>query len=399
MINNINYSIFSDEELIELWYITPLNSLNRLKIYIEFSKRNKLELLNSIFKNNGDDNEFLCAKFKANIPLMGCITDDYVFLIIGYLICFFGIFLLGTRLFYTFNLSYYEIISKIWVYTCVYIIVPILIIYFIANIFISSYLIVTNKNIYVYVKILFLIKFLHNKIKLNNIIITEFKYIILNYIRYYIRYFGDKDFAYIAYWTHYKYDKIIRQWLYILSVGKYKCYLYSPKFEYSDEKDDKLIYNYKTFDIIDFFYVIEDVNFDVIFEAFKDKILFLNFINLILFLDCLINKKKFKTIIELSNKDYLLEDEGVILKLPTVDNKYLLVTNLRLIILSKRYKYLNSYDYEDKDLKLYSMTFQFALLYKREFVLAIPWRKINVPLLDLFSLFDKNAQNNWLDQT
>jgi hypothetical protein len=389
--NNTDFDIYSDFELLNLWNSLSLDSIKRLYLYNEFLKRNKLFLLNQKYLFNNSD-EHICYKIRTGIPYILCLSSNISILIMWVLfflpILIFSIF----ELCYTFNFPYYNFISenteKI---VRKFFILPSVMVYVIPNILMSSYIILTNKKIYINLKFFFGLSFLYKSIKLDNIIISEIKSFQADFLRYYLRNFSNNTFSFISYWINIKNNKILQDWIYVLSVNKFKSFFGSTEFINSETKVNNHISNYQSY-LLDFYYTVKNLSSDNILKAYKDKYLVANFKNLVEYLSSIVNKVKFNSIIETPNSDYLLENEFTILLLPTFNLNLLLVTNLRLIHLTKKYLFLNSYYYSDKKLKLVVISSGFKFFYKYDWnnIFTVPWIKINIPFIELLKFLGLN---------
>ncbi|MDR2140735.1 MAG: hypothetical protein LBR11_02935 [Deltaproteobacteria bacterium] len=220
---NRDYSFYDDNSLIDLWNKTKLNDLNRIYIYVELVKRNKIDLLNikALFKFH---NEFICTKFK-----LGCFGQRGIIRDIGNKVHFF--LFLGT--FFFVFLFVNNFLGKNFFYYISFF----LFLTFFHDLILSNYIILTSKKIYVCKKILFLFPIWSKSFSLDNITLYNnldaIGYFFLNFLSISCNLFifiNNKKYDQILYFSYYKNVYIFHKWLDILFKARSKCYLFSENF-------------------------------------------------------------------------------------------------------------------------------------------------------------------------
>jgi hypothetical protein len=394
---NNNYDSYDDNSLVNLFNKTKVNDLNRIYIYIELTKRNRLDLLDnhSRFKFN---NEFICTKFK-----LGCFGQRGMIKDIGNKVHFF--FFLFTVLF-LFLLKYNFLDESLFFYS-----IPLSFFAFFHDFVSSNYIILTNKKLYLCKKIFFLITIRAKSFSLNNIKLFNnldglghfFLYYISISINLYI-FTNNNQYNQILCFSYYKNIYIFHEWLKILFKDKFNCYLFSEKFinlnliNYN-VKD----YNVKDYNIYDFYNIIKDLPDTILLSLGKNNIQKVSFLLLYNYLKYQIDKVPIKKVSIIYKFPFLLKDEIVIfiykpVFLEQFRKNCLIITNFRVIkcITSDKINFncLNYYMLSDKKLVFTMHQIGIDVIYKSNVIYMMHWRYINIPIDDLLKMLRESSNNH-----
>jgi hypothetical protein len=396
--NSNDYSNCNDNILLDLWNKLLLNDIERIYIYKEFVKRNKLDLLARFSKVN-KKGEYLCAKFSTGIPLFSRVASKTGNLII--LLSLFSLILFNTLINngFTFNglidSAFKDLFTKYHIIFCMAVL-------FIPHIFASSCIKITNKNIYFIYYLFFVVNLTFKKIRFDSIdsITNSINFIKVNpfyfkqvcslesfYFNYDLIFIVNNKYISIKYWILHKYDKIFQYWIFVFVKNKHKCFFCSTNFIQLEVKDKREANQVNVCGIFDFYEATKDLSLEVISKIFKDKFLFYNFTNLIIYLQCILNHLNFADKAKLFYFNFLSQNEYIIFILYAqkyINYDLIIVTNLRLIHTNKKFLFKNSYFYYDKNLKLQPGETGISVIYRNNLISTITWSKINIPLVDFF---------------
>jgi hypothetical protein len=383
---NNDYNFYSDNSLIDLWNKTSLNDLNRIYIYIELAKRNKIYLLNTNLHN-----ELICTKFK-----LGCFGQRGMIKDIGNKV---HLFLFIFTMIFFLLLKYNFLDKNLFFYT-----IPLSFLLFFHDLISSNYIILTNKNLYVYKKILFFIPIPIKTFSLNNIILYNnldaIGYFFFNYLSIscnLIIFINPIKYEQILYFSYYKNIYIFHEWLKILLKNNSTCYLFSENFINNALRLNLINSQIRDYNIYDFYNVIKNLSDSIILNIGKNNIQKLSFFMLYNYLKYKIENIDIKKISIKYKFDFLLKNEYIVFIYKPVffegfNKKYLIITNYRVIqsikIDSFNFTCANYYMLTDKKLSFKIHTHDIDIIYNLNKTYTLYWRQINVPIVDLLKFLN-----------
>jgi hypothetical protein len=395
----------SDNELLDLWSKSKLNSLTRLFIFKELNKRNKLYLLEQLPNHKSYYNELIYAKFKQGYLIFGGISSQKgIFL---YLCC---VFFLSASLYlikYLFpdcvnhsncvNANIYIISLLVLLFLMIT-----LILFF--DLYMTSYILITNKSIIFYKRLFLFFNVTLYKIEFNN------KTSLISSIEWdfplpFPLSFNNKSSSIIIRCRLYLFDDVYKnfnytlncnlmaiynEWIRILSVkNNFKIYIPSLDGLFALATDHNPIDD--SSDFINYLNILRDIKKSHLIEysnKFKNLLYLSNYLHLTY--DAITNDVKY-------NKGRALAGaEPVALIFPNKSlsgftKSTLLFTNKRLIEVDKNItKIISSYLLLDIKLSFKTVIFGVAIYYNNIFKFLIYRNHINVPLLDFVQFLRSN---------
>lgn len=385
---------YTDNELINSWNKAKLNSFEKLYIYKELYKRNKLYLLDRFYLLKYNKNEYICAKFKQGCLTQGGISSDIGTICRVFFMVFLGIVSFSVNSSYLYCFPITSCISesthfKILMF-CFFLLMMCTIFF---DIFISSYILITNKSIIFYKHFFLLFVFTSKKIVLNNVSIinniNNVRYLSLNnkpssiIIRYKLFIFNIL-FSKINYILKYNLAVIFDEWVKTITlVNNSKCYMVSLDNLYLNTVNKECLsfcYNYME----NYHYVLKDISSYILSKLINYDRNFYFFLNYLSLLST--NSIDFIDINDF-NYNFLYNNEIIVSILPNKSEagfrkSTLILTNKRLIETTNNNIYLASYYLSDKNLIFISVIFGISVYYNKMLEYTIYWSDINIPLLD-----------------
>jgi hypothetical protein len=377
------FNTYTDADLINLWNNTPPNSSERLNIYKEFIKRNKLFLLDEQSNYKIYNNEYVCGKFKLGfLSLLGSSSSIGIIIQILFFSCFF-LFFLFLYVISESQITYFRFINKNFVDKSVISCLIFIFLYMLNFFCFKTYILVTNKSIIICKNFFHLINFNIRKITINKSFFTN-KILGISdffFIRFMLIVFS-KECKKFYFFIRLSYATIFYEWIELLSESK--CYFLNiSNFIKNNENNC-----FKYYNLVDYYSFTSKIHQDLILKACKNKFEYFNIYNLVNYLKCKTNNTQIELKYQEFKLNFLLDNEYIIFvfkitPFSLIKKNLLLITNFRIIIITqKNFIYINSFYLSDKNLDLVPNIFGINILYKNKILDLILWKEINVPFLD-----------------
>jgi hypothetical protein len=380
---------YTDSELLNLWDKTKLNCLDRVYIYKELQKRNKLSLLDRFSLSKNNLSYFICARFKQGYLNQGGISSKigttwYVFFLVSIVL-----FSCITKSYYSYCISLSCINEDLSEKLLYFSFILLILFLFFLDLFMSSFILVTNKSIIFYRRFFLKFNLTIKEVLLSDISIINNIYHVFylpfgnelssTIIKFELFLFG-KIFSKLSYILRCNLAFIFDEWIRALSTtNNCKCFMVSLDNFFSFMEDTAYKkYNFNS--IEDYYCALKDTPKFMLFELIEfnnNFIYFFNYLNLLpIDQSDIVNKYSF-----------LHNNELIVSIFPNKSGighckSILLFTNERLIEITKNNIYLMSYCFSDVKLKFITSPFGISIYYKKICRYFIYWFDINIPLLD-----------------
>jgi hypothetical protein len=383
------FTKYCDNELIKQWNKTRLNDVNRLYIYRELHKRNKIHLLEEFSQAKISNREFICAKFKQGILFQGGLSSNIgiscqvAFIILAAVVGKIARLISENR-FAEICFLNKDLAEKVFI-VCgiIYCLIPL------TDLFVSSYILITNKSLIFYKRLFLIFNITFKKVNLSNISVINNIFHVFSpplsgglsssIIRFELFLF-DTRFSKTTYILKYKLAIIFDEWLRILSlINGYKCAMVSLDCFSPSIADINFMNSYRD-TIKDYYCALENVPKDVLL-----KFSFYNY-NCMYFISYL-NILAIDNNYILGKFGFLNDNELIVSILPNKSGfgrckSLLILTNIRLIETNKKNVYLKSYRLSDKSLEFLASSFMITIRYNRIVKYTVSWSDICIPLFD-----------------